>query len=162
MTAEGFLAVWGAVTATFAVGWNLVRDLKDSGKLRIDAMIGKKHPDPSGQRHLVITVTNVGRRPVLVKGLLTLQKQPWYQSFFRYRVVTYRSMAPNGLLLLRNGPKMLKEGEFLTEVFQDFSFIDGRLAAIAAVDSGGREWRLKGKRLRYLINDALNKREEAG
>jgi len=39
---------------------------------------------------------------------------------------------------------MLNEGEPLTEVFQDFSFINGQLAAIAAVDSDGREWRLKG------------------
>ncbi len=85
MTLEGFLAVFGAVTATFAVGWNLVRDLKDSGKLRIDAMIGKKHPDPTEQQYLLVTITNVGRRPVFVKGMFTLRKQPWHKDFLKYR-----------------------------------------------------------------------------
>lgn len=151
--------MWGAVTATFAVGWNLVRDLKDSGKLRVDAMVGKMLGDTSKRWYLTITVTNVGRRPILLQGLFIFKRQRWLDDFWTYRVAKYRVRKPYALLPLKQGPKMLTEGEFHTELLEDFSFVDGELAGIGAIDSGGREWLLKGKRLRFLVDRANEARE---
>jgi hypothetical protein len=156
-----FLATWGAVTATVAIVWNLVRDLKDSGKLRVDAMVGKMHPDPTKRSYLVITITNVGRRPVMLKGLYTLRRQPWSRDLFKYRLVKYRRFAPCGVLLLKEGPRMLKEGEYHTELVEDFSFLDRQIGAIAAYDSGGKEWWLRGKRLSMAIKDAETTRTQS-
>ncbi len=161
MSLDGILGVIGAVTGTIAIGWNFVRDLKDSGKLRIDAIVGKLHPNPTGKNYLAVTITNVGRRPVLVKGMFTLRKGSWHRDFLKFRVVKYRSVFPYSVLVLKQGPKMLKEGEEQTELFEDFSFVDEKLAAIGAIDSGGREWKLKGKRLRFVVREALREAKES-
>ena len=70
-----FLALWGAILSTIAITWNIFRDVNDKGKLKIDAMIGKMVPDHTDKDYLVITITNIGRRPVLVKGWGGMKKK---------------------------------------------------------------------------------------
>jgi len=70
-----FLALWGAILSTIAITWNIFRDVNDKGKLKIDAMIGKMVPDHTDKDYLVITITNIGRRPVLVKGWGGIKKR---------------------------------------------------------------------------------------
>ena len=36
-----FLAIWGALLSSFAVGWNVYRDFADKGRLKVDCYVGK-------------------------------------------------------------------------------------------------------------------------
>jgi len=62
-----FLAIWGAIVSTIAITWNVLRDIRN-GRLKIEAMVGKMVPDHTDRDYLVITITNIGRCPVLVKA----------------------------------------------------------------------------------------------
>ena len=48
--------------------WNIRKDKRDKGDFRLTGLIGKMVPDPTDKYYLTISVTNVGRRPVLLKG----------------------------------------------------------------------------------------------
>jgi hypothetical protein len=83
--ATEFLAIWGALVSTFAVGWNFYRDFSDRPKLKLSASLDRlvrgedgrfyvvKHNRPdfraNDQVYLVVSITNVGRRATLVKSL---------------------------------------------------------------------------------------------
>jgi len=78
-----FLATWGAILGTFGLGWSLYRDLLDRVKLQISATVRRIGISPDGRYYaiapnvrlaaseklfVVMTVVNVGRRPVLWEG----------------------------------------------------------------------------------------------
>ena len=75
MNITNFLALWGAIFSTIAMTWNIIRDVNDKGKLKIDAMIGKIVPDHTDKDYLALTITNIGRRHVLVKGWGAMKKK---------------------------------------------------------------------------------------
>ena len=133
----GFLAVWGAILSTIALVWNLIRDFRDRGRLKIDAMIGKMYPDHTDRDYLVVTVTNVGKRPLLVKGwgAMKHKKAPQPRSVL---------IAPRGL------PRMLKESEYHIEYTPELKILDEDIKRIYAWDSSGREWALSRKQLKGL------------
>ena len=78
-----FLAAWGALLGTFGLGWTLYRDLLDRAKLQLSAKVrriargldGKyfavAHDSqiPASEKlFVVMSVVNVGRRPVMWQG----------------------------------------------------------------------------------------------
>lgn len=132
----GFLAVWGAILSTIALVWNLIRGSRDRGRLKLDAMIGKMYPNHTDRNYLVVTLTNVGKRPLLVKG---------------WGVMKGRSApAPRGVFVSPHGlPRMLNESEYHIEYTPELSILD-EIARIYAWDSSGKEWDLSRKQLRRL------------
>ncbi len=133
----GFLAVWGAILSTIALMWNLIRDSRDRGRLKIDAMIGKMYPDHTDRDYLVVTLTNVGKRPLLVKGWGAMKRK--------------RACQPRGLLITPRGlPRMLRESEYHIEYSHDFDILDEDIERIYAWDSSGKEWALSRRQLRGL------------
>ncbi len=68
MEVTTFLAVWGALLSTALGGWTIFRDLRDRAKLQLDVMIGNVVPGDDKTDYLFITITNVGRRPVVIKS----------------------------------------------------------------------------------------------
>jgi len=148
MDPVSFLAVWGAIVATAAMAWNISRDLGDKGKLKLEAMIGRMYPDHTDRDYLVINITNVGKRPVLVKGLAAMKGK--------------KCEGPRGLWLCPRGlPAMLKEGEFHIEYSHDFGFLDKDVEKIYVWDSTGREWKLPKKILKRLRNEAKAETQQA-
>jgi hypothetical protein len=137
MDVTGFLAVWGAILSTIALGWNVLRDSRDRGRLKIDAMIGKMHPDHTDRDYLVITVTNVGKRPLLVKGWGGMKRKG--------------ASEPRGILIVPRGlPRMLKESEYHIEWTPDLTVLDEDTERIYAWDSSGKEWALTRKQMKRL------------
>ena len=134
------LAVWGAIVSTIAVTWNALRDIGDKGKLRLEAMIGTLFGDPTGKNHLVFTMTNVGRRPIMVIKLGGDYKKG--------------SKDPHFVIMPKELPKMLKEGEFHIEFYDDLSSLSPEVIKICAWDSSGKEWKLRKKNLKRLLEDA--------
>jgi len=135
-----FLAIWGAIVSSIAITWNVLRDIRDKGRLKIDAMIGKMVPDHTDRDYLVITITNIGCRPVLVKGWGGMKKKS--------------TKGARGLFIVpRDLPRMLKEGEYHIEFTEDLSILSPELEKIYVWDSTGKEWRVTRKNLKRLFKD---------
>jgi hypothetical protein len=135
-----FLALLGAILSTIAITWNIFRDVNDKGKLKIDAIIGKIVPDHTDKDYLVITITNIGRRPVLVKSWGGMKKK--------------NVKGARGIFITSRGlPRMLKEGEYHMEFTEDLSIIFPELEKIHVWDSTGKEWKISKKNLKCLFKD---------
>jgi hypothetical protein len=133
------LAIWGAVLSTVAILWNVRRDVRDRGALRVHAYVGTfldgvGAPDP--QPKLVFNVTNVGRRAVVVsciggdyagkdKHFAIVPRAPW--------------------------PRTLQPGEYLLEWTDDLSILSESVTGLWASDSIGKHWRVRRRTLRDLI-----------
>ena len=69
------LAILGVCLSTLAIVWNILRDINDKGKLQLKVMIGKLYPDHADKEYLVVTITNIGRRPLLVQQCVAEEKK---------------------------------------------------------------------------------------
>ena len=140
MNLTQLLAVWGAIVSSVAITWNVFRDIGDKGKLKIDAMIGKMYPDYTDRDYLFITITNIGRRPVMVKGWGGRKKKS--------------IEGKRGLFIIPRGlPCMLKEGEYHTEYSDDLSIISPELEGLHVWDSHGNEWKVSRKNFKRLLKE---------
>ena len=65
----GTLAVasWGALTGTVSALWNLRQWWVDRVRVHVTAMVGRELGRPETGSHFIITVTNVGRRPITIE-----------------------------------------------------------------------------------------------
>ena len=148
-----FLALWGAILSSIGLGWNLYRDLHDRAKLKVSAGIKRfvtgadgrafaiAHNLPvegvSNQAYVVISMTNVGRRPAMVKG---------WGGRYRNPVNGKRAFTIIGIDL----PKMLKEGEYHFEYTDNFNAVGENVKSLYVWDSSGKEWRLPKRELENL------------
>jgi hypothetical protein len=152
-----FLAIWGAILSTFAVGWNFYRDLLDRPKLRVSGGLKRfakgtdgrdfavKHNLPvagaSEQVFLLLTAVNVGRRPVMIKG---------WGGKWRSRVDGKKRF----VIIGRDLPKMLKEGEDHSEYTNELRTVSENVKSLYFWDSSGREWKLPKSELEKLKHEA--------
>lgn len=84
MDGTAIAAIYGAIVSTFAVAWNVYRDSHDRARLELSTIVGfaikdgivsyafalEKWPEQfrGSSPELFLTITNVGRRPVVVQG----------------------------------------------------------------------------------------------
>jgi hypothetical protein len=144
-TTTTLLSFYGAILSTVLVLWNI----KDRARLKLDAMIGKMHPDRTNRDYLFITMTNIGRRPILVKGWGSIRKRK-----SPHDKLTVSMPLPQKL------PRMLKECEYHIESTVNFSVLDSDVIKIYVWDSGNRKWYLPKKKLRRLRADLEGQKEK--
>ncbi len=143
------VAAYGAVLSTVAVGWNLIRDLTDRGRLSVTAMIAKKLDDPTGPDYFVVTMTNVGRQPLMVRG---------YGGYFKREA---RQRHKGAFLVTSTGlPRMLAPTGYHLEWTRDFGVLDKDVARIVVYDTLGREYDLPRKLLRDLQRQYAERQRE--
>jgi hypothetical protein len=154
-----FLAAWGAILATFGLGWTLYRDLLDRAKLQVSAKVrrigrstdGKYYAvapklqvEASEKLFVVMSVVNVGRRPVMWQG--------WGGKYHK------REAEGTAFFIVgQNLPKMLQEGEShseLTALDNDLKPASENVRKLYIWDASGREWALSKKQLRKLKEEA--------
>jgi hypothetical protein len=137
------LAVYGALLSSITFGWNLLRDLSDRGKLKLELSI-RKMTAPTGGRiyatlpsmtlepvteqlYLVLSVVNVGRRPMLWEG--------WGGKYFE---------SVNGdtgfTIIGPNLPKMLNERESHREFTELVPGLMPNLKRLFIWDTSGKKW----------------------
>lgn len=153
------LGVVGTVLSAFALGWNVFRDVLDDGRLRVRCYFGEVHGDGVRQDNVLLwSVTNTGRRPVVVQHVGGEQtRNPRY-------FVLVRSL---GSAL----PQRLEPGQFAQFWIDRFDQLPATddVRAFHAMDTLGRCFRAKRaeveavrQRLRQLrAGQVQAKREEA-
>jgi len=132
-----FLAVWGAVLSTIAIGWNLFRDLTERGKLRVSCYIGKIVTENVGvdpNDYIVWCITNVGRQPILLTTIGGLNGNK------------------TGFMLKSriDLPKMLKPGEYVIDHCHELSILGADLKALTAHDSFNRTFKAPRKQIKKM------------
>jgi hypothetical protein len=156
------LAIYGAVLATITFGWNLLRDLRDRGELKISASVRRIVEGPTGARYsikhdfpakgaskglyIVMTVANIGRRPMRWEGWGGFYKTPYRgdKSF---------------LCIPRHLPKILAEKEIHQEYTElEPEFDPGNIKKLYIWDGVDDEWKLSWWQLRKLRVEAKEAR----
>jgi hypothetical protein len=156
------IACYAAVLATITFGWNLFRDLRDRGKIKIHASVRRivegqagarysvKHDLPamgaSEELYLVMTVSNVGRRPMRWEGWGGYYKKPYKGK-------------PGFFCIPRHLPKILAEKEIhqeYTELEPEFDLDD--LKQLYIWDGLDRECKLSWWQLHKLRSEAKDAR----
>ncbi len=140
MTVTMALALWGAVLSTLSILWNIRRDIRDRGGLRVHCYVGTityglGAPDP--QPKLVYTVTNIGRRAVVLSGIggdLVGQDKHF-------------AIKPRG-----TWPKTLQPGEYHVDWTDDLSILSESVTSLWAADSLGKHWRIPKRTLRAIYD----------
>lgn len=151
------LAVYGALLSSITFGWNLLRDLSDRGKLKLELSI-RKMTAPTGGRiyatlpsmtvepvteqlYLVLSVVNVGRRPMLWEG--------WGGKYFE------PVNGDTGFTIIGpNLPKMLNERESHREFTELEPGLMPNLKRLFMWDTSGKKWDVSYWQLRRLRREA--------
>jgi hypothetical protein len=154
-----FLAAYGALLASVALGWNLYRDLRDRAKLKVSASICRLTVDGQGnwfaitsavkmagsnQRYVVMSVVNVGRRSIVWKGWGGDYRKPAKTSHFAILDRTIKNHLP----------RRLEEGD---EHSACIEFEDGFFENVKNFfmwDASGKKWKLSWWQLRKLKEEA--------
>jgi hypothetical protein len=151
------LAIYGSIIASVTFGWNLFRDFRDRAKLSISARVRRITIGANGQPYavapdlpvegatnelfVVMTVVNVGRRPMYWEG--------WGARY------TKPAGKKKGLWVgPRDLPKMLQEREAHREFTELADFQIGAVKSIYIWDASGKEWRLSWLQMRRLRKEA--------
>jgi hypothetical protein len=161
-----FLATYGALLASVGLGWNLYRDLLDRAKLEVsvdvrrfargeDGTVFVVKPDlpvegATEQLYVVMSVVNVGRRPVVWKG--------WGGKYFKPVDVGHGRGKKSGFTIVgRALPKMLREAEShseFTELTSDLRPASENVKSLFMWDSSGKFWKVSRRQLKELKRDA--------
>jgi hypothetical protein len=158
-----FLAVWGAILSSITFGWSLYRDLRDRAKIMLSAelrRLGRREGDgafftsapdlpvqgASEKLFVVVSVVNVGRRPMRWKGL---------GGKYRHAVNEKKGFVVSAHHL----PRSLEEQEQHDEFFEfeppfDQDLANGQIKRLYIWDVAGREWSVPRSDLKKLVADA--------
>jgi hypothetical protein len=157
MDGTAVVAILGAIVSTFAVAWNVCRDSHDRARLELSTMVGfltkggnqqkivahpfalEKWPEQfkGSSPELFLTITNVGKRPVVVQG-------------WAIQTDCEKTGNDNLLYKLTTLPKALNEGEYAVERTGDLLLLVDGAKRIYAWDSVGKEWYLPRRKFRKL------------
>jgi hypothetical protein len=131
------VAWWGAIVATIALGWNILRDVRSKGHLKVQAVYQADNMKPHLPPVLTVRVTNIGSKPVLVQGIAIQRKtgsEPTHH-FFPCQI-----------------PKMLAPGDFFLQVLDRAGWLPLATETLYAWDSSGKHWYMTRKEPRCLLD----------
>jgi hypothetical protein len=152
-----FLAAWGAILATFGLGWTLYRDLLDRGKLQISARVRRIGMSADGKYYAVSPNVNVeaSQKLFVVMSVVNIGRRPWQGWGGKYHK---REGEKNAFYIVGRGlPKMLQEGEShseLTDLEANLMPASENVKKLYVWDAAGKEWRLSRKQLKELKREA--------
>lgn len=133
---SGIVTWYSAIVATIALAWNVFRDVRSKGALRVQAVY-QPNMEPQLPPALAVRVTNVGSKAVLVQGIAIRRKKGFEprHHFFPCQV-----------------PKMLAPGDSLLQVLDRTGWLPLAAERVYAWDSSGRHWRMTRREFRSLLN----------
>jgi hypothetical protein len=148
------LAIWGAILSTVLAVWNIYKDIRDRGNVRVEAYLGEwtERDDDTGELlfkyEVETTLTNIGRRPVFVMAVGVGCNSPLLALWRRLPVaLRLHRRLPKGFLeaiFEVNGalPKRIDPGEFISIKRENLFFLKSSHGAdynvLFATDSLGK------------------------
>lgn len=132
-----FVAWWGAIAGTVALGWNTLRHARSKGRLRVQGIYQFDGTKPHVPPVFAVRVTNVGSKPILVQGIAIQLK---------------KGSEPSHHFFPCENPVMLSRGKFFVQVIDRTGWLPTGAKKLYAWDSGGKHWYLAGKEFRRLID----------
>ena len=130
-------AWWGAIVATVALGWNVLRAVRSKGRLKVEAMFQMDRMDPLLPPQFAVRVTNVRSKPILVQGIAIQRK---------------KGSAPGYFFFPCQIPKMLARGESFSQVIDRRGWLPTATKRLYAWDSTGRHWYVARREIRRLLD----------
>ena len=97
-------------------------------------------PDHTDRDYLFITITNVGKRPILIKSWCLKRKGDGQKPYL--------------FVVTRGLPRMLPEGEYHMEWTHETQQLTSDVTGMFVVDSAGRRWKVPRKQVRQVISEA--------
>lgn len=130
----------GTVTGVVSLSWNFIQVFLDRPRIKVDLMLGRMYPDHMDRDYLVFTITNVSRRPVLVKGIMGKYKHP-------------KNGHPNFVITPRALPRMLKESEFHLEYYDVDKIPVENVKCLAVYTSTDKEYYVPLKQFKRAMSE---------
>jgi hypothetical protein len=159
------LALYGALVSTFAVAINAYREFRDRPRLKLTAMLGYKvnHGATIVSREYMLklqpslvndtspsfflTITNTGRRPVLVEGwAIRADRKKLDMTIFCTSQLRFQNCST--------------EGEYAIERTDDTQLLANGAKSIYAWDTAGKHWSLPLRQFRRLKKEAQGLNED--
>ncbi|MBN8584072.1 MAG: hypothetical protein J0M37_03190 [Ignavibacteria bacterium] len=139
-----FLAIYGALLSTLIAFWNVYIYSKDKGNLKVDCSFTYEIGYLArNEIHLSFTITNIGRRDVVVKGLAGTSKN-------KKKFLLFAGMNNTKL------PKTLKPGEYVIEqIFNYKDLFSNKINTIYVYDSLGNEYFVPKKDIKNIETEFL-------
>jgi len=157
MSLTTILAIYAAIVSSICLGWNLYLELYDRACVKISISLMRISTGADGRRvavaphlpiedatasvHVVVKMTNAGRRPVLLQG--------WGGEF-----KTPKNGKDKFVVISQGLPRMLKEHESHQELTPDLSVVSSNIKALFAWDSSGKNWYVADRELRETVEQA--------
>jgi hypothetical protein len=152
-----FFAGWGAILSTAAIVWSIIEGKRNRAKLEVVGFF-IKNSDP---QVFAISITNVGRRPVLPNGLfiaLKTDRLGLRKAIFKPKIwfspKGRRFQAIRHPVCFQKAPKMLKESECHLEYVHETWFLSDYLLTIFVVDSCNRTYEIPRKQIKEILRYA--------
>jgi hypothetical protein len=157
MSLTTILAIYAAILSSIAIGWNLYRELHDRARVKISISLMRLATGTDGRQfavaphlpmehasadvHVVVKMTNAGRRPVLLQG--------WGGEF---------KIPENGkdkfVVISQGLPRMLKGHESHQEFTPDLSVVSPNIKVLFVWDSSGKNWYVSDQELQKTVEQA--------
>jgi len=127
------IAIYGAVIATLSLGWQVFRELRDTGRLGVTLMVGRMFPDGPDEDELFGFITNLGRRPTMVSQMAGWQGAwLWRRQWFTVYATEL--------------PRMLQPDERMQVWLKELDLAQVR--RLYVLDTRGRRWPVTRRDLR--------------
>lgn len=137
--------MWGAVLSTIAFVWNIIREVKQRGKLRVHCyrgiIVSPGYIDE--KTYLIYSITNTGKEPVTITNFGGTIKDTKYNAF---------CITPEAGEL----PKKLLQGEQVilkTDIETSKHLLDDNLLTLNATDTLNRKFNCSKKDLKKIIRE---------
>ena len=151
------LAIYAAIVSSIGVGWNVYRELHDRSRVKISVSLmristgadGRQFTvaphlpseDASAAVHVVVKMTNAGRKLVLLQGWGGEWKIP--------------EKGKDKFVVISQGlPRMLKGHESHQEFTPDLSVVSPNIKALFVWDSSGKNWCVSNSELQKTVEQA--------
>jgi hypothetical protein len=155
-TSSTLVAYWGAALSTLLAVWTLYKDLRDAGKLKVDASLyewdeipplsdNEDDDGPARRMYEVdFTITNIGRRPVNVIALgygnIRNTKHRLFSILPTLLKALVKTPADRFEATLRTEeqlPKRLDPADFITIKWDNLHFLNDKGVSLFVTDSLG-------------------------
>ena len=131
------VAWWGAIAATVAISWNILRAVRSKGRIKLQGIYQVDSTKPILPPVFAVRVTNVGSKPILIQGIAIQLK---------------KGSTPTHHFSPCETPMMIARGMSFLQVIDRTGWLPTDAERLYAWDSSGKHWYLRRKELRWLLD----------